>query len=250
MAAVLLLLACVAIVVMVMQARGQDGRAMVIVEPRAHPLLPYVIANFDATVDPRYTLYVFHGPSNKEFARDAASHARRRPVRLVAMTHDNLTAGQYNALLKSPWFYDQIHAEHILVFQTDAAACGASPHRIAEFEKYGYVGCAHDDRIGRNTHWGKAAFYGVGGLSLRRKSSALECIRREGPNTEAEDVFFSNCVDKGYGTKPENGPVLQAFCSQSMFGAHSFGVHQPTLMRQADIPAFTKYCPEAIPLLE
>lgn len=76
---------------------------MVIVEPRQHPHLGYVLRNFDQHMPPRYDLYVFHGQAGAAHARQAAGGIeRRRAVHLVALPADDLSPDDYNALLKSP----------------------------------------------------------------------------------------------------------------------------------------------------
>jgi hypothetical protein len=234
-------------------AKVAHGHAMVIVEPRRHPMLRRVLENFDATMPPRYKLYIFHGNLNEAFARDAARGVTRRQVVFVPMGVDNLNADSYNALLKSRRsFYEKIDAENILVFQTDAIACGSSPFKIDDFEKYSYIGCPYDTRIGPGAHWGpENAFYGVGGLSFRHRSASLACIDETPgvPPEFPEDVFFSNCTQRGFRTAelPEHGGVLQAFCSQNQGNEGSFGAHKVELMNVADRARFSKTCPEANP---
>lgn len=45
-------------------------RRVVIVEPRKHDKLAYVVDNFHRRMDPSYDLYVFHGKTAREFARE------------------------------------------------------------------------------------------------------------------------------------------------------------------------------------
>lgn len=126
------------------QAAGgplQEARAMVIVEPRAHPRLCAVLANFDALVPPAYDLYVFHGPAATDHARKcSAPVAARRRVVLLPLDTGSLDADGYNALLRSPSFWQRINAELVLVFQTDTVLCGASQWSIANFEHLDYIG--------------------------------------------------------------------------------------------------------------
>ena len=224
------------------------GNAMVIVEPRKHAKLAYVLHNYDKNVDPSYTLYIFHGKSSGEFAREAAKDVTRRKVIFEPLTVDNLSADEYNALLKSSAFYDAIDAENILVFQTDSVSCAKSPFQMKDFEAYGYIGCPYDTSIGKGVHWGKSnSFYGVGGLSFRQKSAALACIAHEKSVDPKfpEDVFFSNCVEKGYGRKPEHAGVLQSLCTQNFHGMPSFGVHKPELLRKDQVGQLLQHCPES-----
>ena len=201
-------------------------------------------------MDPSYDLYVFHGKSAEAFARDAAKKVSGRRVVFVKLSSDNMSADQYNALLKTQWFYDQIDAENILVFQTDAILCAKSPFSIKEFEQYGYIGCPYDDSIGKGVHWGKDnSFYGIGGLSFRKKSTSLDCLARMPPPTDtfAEDVYFSNCVENGFGKKPESADVMDKFCTQRRHVRPSFGMHKPDQLDKGSIPRFLGNCPEAAP---
>jgi hypothetical protein len=220
--------------------------AIVIVEPRAHELLKQVIDNFNDIMDKSWDLYVFHGQSNKEFAHNATNHIKDRNKFLIPLDTDNLNANEYNKLLKDKNFWNKINAEHILVFQTDSILCKNSKYKIDDFLKYDYIGCPYNGTIiGDNTKiWGETNhFYGIGGLSYRKKSFMMDCINNNS-NIEpefAEDVFYSNCVAKSK-NKPESANVLNKFCTQ-FFGLDiSFGVHKPTQL--ADRETFSKYCPE------
>jgi hypothetical protein len=232
-----------------------SGNAMVIVEPRQHELLSYVLENFDRNVDASYDLYIFHGKSAGNFARDAARGVKRRRVVLRALDVDNFTANEYNALLKSPAFYNSIDAENILVFQTDAVSCGSSSKKLREFEKYGYIGCPYRGNVlglvPDGHWWGNGhSFYGVGGLSFRKKSVALRCIARESTTPDfAEDVFFGNCLDKGHGVKPETVEVLRSWCMQDPHDQRAFGVHKPNVKTASEKAKLLAYCPEAAPLV-
>ena len=227
--------------------------AMVIVEPRRHKHLRYVIDNFHRNMPAEYELYVFHGTSSLAFARACASRVRGRRVHFVDLGVDNLTADEYNALLKDRRrFWDRVAAENVLIFQTDAVLCANSRKTIRDFEHLGYVGCAYDSVAGRGTHWGEHAFWGVGGLSFRKKSVALECLAAVGtaPGTP-EDVFYSNCVDAGFGRRPADGRQLSEFCSQNNFLAESLGAHRlHDMMARDQLGAFLDYCPEAKPILD
>lgn len=233
--------------------RSPTRSAMVIVEPRKHKHLRYVIENFHKNMPPEYDLYVFHGKTTGEFARECTSGIEARRVHLVRLETDNLTADEYNALLKDKHaFWDRVAAENVLIFQTDAVLCGNAPKTIRDFEHLGYVGCAYDSVAGRNTHWGKHAFWGVGGLSFRKKSVALACLAKVGtaPGV-AEDVFYSDCVDAGFGERPAGGEELSEFCSQNNFLAASLGAHRlHDMMAKDQLGAFLDYCPEARPILD
>ena len=236
-------------------ASGERG-AVVIVEPRAHANFRAVLDNFLKVVPAEYdTLYVYHGTENKQAAQAATAGwvAAGKRVVLASVGVPNLTADGYNALLKSRGFWEGIDAEKILVVQTDAAACEMSPHSLRQFEKFGYIGCSYGQGIptGRDSRaWGKHAYFGVGGLSFRRKSFCLRCCERAGgagdDGTTPEDVFFSDCVaDFG---EPKPSPMdLAQFCTQNKFDQKSWGAHQiGKQLNAAQKKAFYAYCPAAV----
>lgn len=226
--------------------------AMVIVEPRRHPQLKHVVENFDRNMPKHYDLYIFHGASAGEYAARAAEAVAGRVLHFVRLPTDNFTVNDYNAFLKSPEFWNRVDAENVLVFQTDAALCGASSRKIADFEHLGYVGCNFGDKMGRNTYWGPHPFYGVGGLSFRKKSVALKCLKNAATVAPdfPEDVFYSRCVENDtFGKQPRSAQEVSEFCSQGSFSADSFGGHRVEWMNKQMLPRFLDYCPEARPLL-
>lgn len=227
---------------------------MIIVEPREHKLLKYVCENFDANMCKSWDLYVFHGKTKAEFARDATKNIHGRKVFLIPLDTDNLTGPQYNELFKKMEFWNQVKAEDILVFQTDAVLCPSSPYKIKDFTHFDYIGCgARGDSIGNSKEvWGTTdgknnSFYGVGGLSFRKNSFQKKCIR-ENPDIEpsyAEDVFYSNCVEKS-ANKPRTSTDLANFCSQDAFKRPSFGAHKSWYMKGEQVSRFYQHCPAAI----
>ena len=228
-------------------------KAMVIVEPRDHKLLKDVIENFDKNMSIEWDLYVFHGKSHRKFAEEAVSSIKNRNVYLLSLDTDNLTADGYNSLFTKVRFWNKINAEHILVFQTDTVICENSLNKINKFLKYSYVGCPFDDKkVGDHPIWGNYAFYGIGGLSIRKKSFMVDCIKKN-PDIEdnyAEDILFSKCIkDNG---NPENITidVLNNFCTQHIYTKNSFGAHKVNI----DLPndqknKFYSFCPAAIILV-
>jgi hypothetical protein len=232
------------------QTRKKHKNAMLIVEPRRHPALKTVLENFDEHMDPSWDLYVFHGKSAKAFAKKASQGITKRKVILIPLKTNNLTVDAYNALLKSRSFIHKIKAENILLFQTDAALCNKSPYMIDKFTKYNYIGCPYNDhKIGTSdtNGWGKNNFYGVGGLSFRKKSFMLSCIKKNPTISQKfpEDVFYSNCVAKTR-KKPKSALILTKFCTQGHFINKSFGAHKTRhMLRKSDRKRFTRYCPKA-----
>lgn len=238
--------------------RRTAGSAMVVVEPRKHPLLRYVLHNFDKNMPGDYDLYIFHGPSAGRFARDAAAEiALHRQVFFYSLPRDNLIPAPhaYNAVIKSKNnFWDKINAENVLLFQTDTCLCSASTYTVRDFEHLGYIGCGTDGQAGRGTsHFNGQPFWGVGGLSFRHKTFALSCLASPLANKYIdEDVLFSSCVDKGMARAPAGGLDLAKFCTQKHLLAKSFGAHvtRNEVINQSDLSALLAHCPEARPLWE
>uniref|UniRef100_A0A6C0AN10 DUF5672 domain-containing protein n=1 Tax=viral metagenome TaxID=1070528 RepID=A0A6C0AN10_9ZZZZ len=230
-----------------------DSKALVIVEPRKHEHLQYVCENFDKNMCKSWDLYVFHGKSASAFAQAATAGIKGRRVYLIPLNTDSLDGDGYNALFKSLEFWEQVKAENILVFQTDAVLCSASEFKVKDFMKYDYIGCgSYAGAIGNKKDiWGKEyskgnSFYGIGGLSFRKNSFQKQCIRKY-PGIAAdypEDVFFSNCVEES-SNKPESAEVLANFCTQDSFLKRSFGAHNTWYMKKEDREPFYAFCPAA-----
>jgi hypothetical protein len=226
-------------------------KALVIVEPRKHPMLKYVCENFDKNMCKSWDLYVFHGKSAGQYAKDATAEIKGRRIHLIPLETDNLDADGYNALFKKLDFWNQVDAENILVFQTDAVICSASEFKIQDFMKYDYIGCgSYAGAIGNKKEvWARDyskgnSFYGVGGLSFRKNSFQKQCIKNY-PGIAAdypEDVFFSNCVEHSI-NKPESAEVLANFCTQDTFVKKGFGAHKTWTMKNPE--NFYNFCPAA-----
>jgi hypothetical protein len=230
------------------------GGCVAIVEPRKHPRFKETLDLFLARVPGDWSLYVFCGTDNESFARDAAKSwiESGRTVEIANLGVANLSADLYNKLFKTKQFWQRFREETVLVVQTDAVPCASSPIDIGHFAEkgFGYIGCAYGNRVGKNTYWDDHSFYGVGGLSLRRKSFALKVCDAFPPGTapEAEDVAFSDGVDLFASEYPKpTASDLIDFCAQNAsrpgrsWGAHQIGRQLPDSEKRA----FYEYCPAA-----
>lgn len=231
------------------QRGGSTGNAIVIVEPREHKLLKAVIQNVHERMPLDWDLYVFHGKTREPFAKRAAA-VQGRKVILKALPTDNLV-GQlnYNSLLLSKDFWEQIAAENILVFQTDSVLCARPLRRaIDEFLQYSYIGCSYDNTfLGKKSPWPGQPFYGIGGLSFRKKSFMLQCLKTPGRPTHAEDVAFSWCLEALPGAmKPPTAQTIANFCAQDTLHTNRpFGVHKTATQFKRDKRRLFQVCPEA-----
>jgi len=230
---------------------SKSSNAVVIIEPRPHKFLRTVLLNYDSILDSSWDFYIFHGKSSQKFAESAVkgiSKKKGRQIFIKPLHTDNLNADEYNELLKQATFWNRVDAENIFLLQTDAVLCRNSDFNIYDFINHDYIGCSIDDKsIGKHQkYWDKENFYGVGGMSFRKKSFMLKWIA-ENPNIRRnfpEDIFFSNGVAKTR-RRPKKASDMAKFCTQWRFTYKSFGAHQTKLMgKSKDKEAFEAYCPE------
>jgi hypothetical protein len=224
----------------------RPSKAIVIVEPRKHKDLQRVFTLFDERMPLEWDLYIFCGKTAEDYIKETVKNIKRKVI-ILPLDKDNLNADEYNALLKQESFYNKINAEDILIFQSDTALCNGSPFNIEDFTKYDYIGCSvNNTSIGNfQTPWNDMPFYGVGGLSFRKKSFVMKCLETRKDKLQlAEDVFFSDCVNDSP-NKPPTAKVLSEFCTQNQFHEKSFGAHKIKLLQESDKASFDSYCPES-----
>lgn len=236
---------------LVVPAIGAPG-ALVMIEPRPGQRIGPVCEQFSSKVPEDWALYVIHGRQNGESSRQAVESIARKKV-FMQLNTDNLIVNQYNWLFKTSFLWEAIDAEHILVIQMDTRPCGPQLD-MEKFGKFGYIGCRQDDNV--HEYLKEWAHYGSGGLSLRRKSFMLECLKRypNGKGSDWEDVTFSNCVSE-LRSQDFPAPTRQDvgdFCAQGgwgdtskpprSFGAHQLGKNMHDLERKQ---RFQAYCPNA-----
>ena len=163
----------------------------IIVEPRKHAALSYVLNNILTNLSDDWNIIVCHGTKNLEYLQDIIKYELKSSPRisLVNLGVDNLTIAQYNEIYATKAFHDHIPTEIFLKFETDSMILPKNAHLINEFLQYDYVGAPWPDRQ-----------VGNGGFSLRRKSKMLELIDKV-PfiKGEADDGFFSQ-----YLARPNN----------------------------------------------
>jgi|UniRef100_A0A6C0IM27 hypothetical protein len=188
----------------------------IIVEPREHKALTFVLDNFCSNLDENWTIVVLHGNQNENFIQSKLENELTRHkhrIRLNNLGVNNLSLDDYNKLLTSPQFYSYIDTEQFLIFQTDTMICEDYKDLIYEFMEYDYVGAP-------NTEW-----VGNGGLSLRKKSKMMEIINNNTrPFDENEDVFFTN---PKHNLKIPTIEIANRFSNENIYSDKSFGVHKP-----------------------
>jgi len=196
----------------------------IIVEPRKHRALPFVLHNVLTNLSDDWNVIVCHGTANKEFVEsilytDLEKYKSR--VSLINLGVENLNRVEYNGLIASKRFYDFIPTEMLLVFQTDSMIFSENKHLINEFMEFDYVGAPWTQEGTIAASNGKV---GNGGFSLRRKSKMLEIIEKVPYPGDNEDLYFSNAPI------PVHKPTWEhakRFSIEHVFSPESFGCHQP-----------------------
>lgn len=155
--------------------------AAVIIEPRKHPALEFVINSTMFFLENKFSLHIIHGTENEEFVRSLIQKNNWKHVSVKSCNAANLTAYEYNNLLMSKNFWDTFRpeAEKVLIFQTDVLI---RRFGIDKFLQYDYIGAV----------WGwDPTFFGNGGLSFRDIHKSRYIIEKYPQMEGNEDVHFS-----------------------------------------------------------
>jgi len=213
----------------------------VIVEPRKHAALSFVLENFLKNLSNEWNIIIFHGNLNIDFVNNIISNKLnnyKERISTINLNINNLTRDEYSLLFKQKFFYHRIPTETFLVFQTDSIIFEKNKELINNFLKYDYVGAPWS--------WspkGVNNFVGNGGLSLRKKSKMIEIIQKDVDNNNLpEDVYFS-CTDKVSLFKPSQQEA-KLFSVEYMYSEVTFGVHQPWIIKRSN-PQFYSIYPES-----
>jgi hypothetical protein len=187
----------------------------VIVEPRCHKALRFVLENFFENLSDEWGFIIFHGTENEDYCKNIIHDLKTdHVIKLVNLFVSNLDVDQYNLLFKNLLFYSHIETEMFLVFQTDTMILNKD--LLNEFLEYDFVGAP----------WAFSGWVGNGGLSLRRKSKMIEIIHSKSStnDTRNEDMYFCNTQ--------HNIPMLvptfeeaKRFSVETVFHDTSFGIH-------------------------
>jgi thymidylate synthase len=197
----------------------------VIVEPRCHNALQFVLTNFLENLDDNWTIIIFHGILNHTFVKKIIKnhllHYVNR-IRLVNLNVENITIDEYNILLKSEHFYDFIPSETFLLFQTDTLIFKENKQLIHLFMEYDYVGAPWEYVFIENERVGN------GGLSLRKKSKMMEIINKNPPNVELnEDAYF--CYQPNINIYKPSLEKAKLFAVEQIYSEITWGCHKPWL---------------------
>lgn len=206
-----------------------------IIEPRKHKALEFVLKNFLMNLNNDWSIIIFHGNLNKEYVQnivDTKLSKYKKRITLKSIHKDNIGTSEYSKLLTSRSFYKQIPTEIFLIFQTDTMIIPKNRDNILKYLDYDYVGAP---LIHGNV--------GNGGLSLRKKSKMLEIIDKvpymripflkSSHLIDYEDLYFSlslhyNILASLLTDITINKPSIkeaELFASEYYLNPKSFGIH-------------------------
>jgi hypothetical protein len=210
----------------------------IIVEPRRHAALLFVLKNFLTNLSNEWNIIIFHGRLNCNYVNNIISNNLpnyKERISTINLNINNLKPSEYSFLFKQLFFYNKIPTETFLVFQTDTIIFEKNKNLINNFLKYDYVGAPWNlSSKGINN------FVGNGGLSLRKKSKMIEIIKKDIDIINiAEDVYFS-CSNKVRLFKPSQQEA-KLFSVEYMFSKDTFGSHKPWIIQKRHPEFYTLY---------
>lgn len=209
--------------------KKKEKYTAIIVEPRQHKALELVLSNFTSNLDERWNFIIFHGTNNLDFIINILNNIipeHKNRFTLINLNVENMSTNDYNNLLYTRDFYNNIPTEIFLIFQTDTIICKKYKDYIYKFLDYDYVGAPWRVSLFGNS----TKIVGNGGLSLRKKSKMLEILDNCTHNYENEDMFFSKLISNcKYDVELKKPTIEDAmkFSVETIYNNETFGVHKP-----------------------
>ena len=232
-----------------LESRSQKEYPFVaaIVEPRKDNLVK-IIQHFLRVLPANTHFQVYHGTENVDILYiNFSEEINSGKMSLWNMGIDNLSIQGYSALLTSETFWNTIQSERVLIFQTDAITCDSGVD-IQEFKEYDYVGAPLSMFICVlvnllficKGYFLQHSRYYNGGLSYRRKSTALKVIKRYPWDRKCtEDVWFCAFIPHVGGKLPSREIARKfSFEAENLSGT-PWGLHKP----RKDYDQLCNICP-------
>lgn len=201
----------------------------IIIEPRRHKALEFVLRNMLENTMNSWPIIVFHGTNNGDYVKEIVDRIKTQRIQLIQLNVDNLNQKTYSELLASSnIIYEHIHTKYLLIFQTDSMIFPQFRdliHRYIEMD-IDYVGAPW--KISNYTPTKVREFIGNGGLSLRKKVTMLKIMEKH-PWKEAsewlEDLYFTKPYEDVVCKKPSYKDAKE-FCVDEVYSPVSFGCHK------------------------
>jgi hypothetical protein len=195
------------------QLKDQCKYYLVIVEPRMHDNFEFVCKTMLRFTNKDWGLHVFHGNTNALYVKRMLQDISN--VKFTNLNVTNLTIKEYNNLLTSVWFYEQLLSQKVLLFQTDSCLLKEGIERFLEFD---YIGAPWPHRHNQ---------IGNGGFSLRDKNVCINiCKSFPYQGNIPEDVYFSNHMKTVKAKLPDFNTACSFSCELISTTEIPLGVHQ------------------------
>ena len=116
----------------------------VIIEPRKHKALEFVLQNYAENLNEDWNLILIHSTDNEKYVNDIFANEEMQKYKyrysFIRLGISKMTIKDYNCLFYNESFYDLIPTETFLIFQTDSMILKENKDNINDFLKYDYVG--------------------------------------------------------------------------------------------------------------
>jgi hypothetical protein len=193
-----------------------------IIEPRKHKAIEFVLNNILECLNDDWSIVFFHGNHNQEYVSNIVNGNER--VTMVHLPVDNLTLEEYSRYMTTKsMIYDYL-TEIFLVFQTDSMIFPENKDLIHDYLEYDYVGAPW--RICNHYPTEICDFIGNGGFSLRNKKKMLEIMEKIPYNNEPEDLYFATIYDNIILNKPSYEKALEFCVGEAYNNEITLAVHQ------------------------
>ena len=210
------------------------GKAIVLVEPRPHPALEFVLRNFRFFL-PSWRVIVVHGTQNEKFVKEVVSRIHGS-FQFLNCGVDDLPAKAYNTLFTRSSFWKELgELDWVLIAQTDTMLMRPATDELESLISRGirFVGapwnfscgvcggpldgkCGHmiDQAVVASL---APAMVGNGGLSLRHVPSMLQALQHfflDAPQVK-------ELVEK-WGATPDTAKTLSGTTNEDVFFCKAF----------------------------
>lgn len=196
--------------------KSSTEKCAVLVEPRKHPHLSFVLRMLFAHLDDTWALKIFHSAANKSYVEARVSgwgDVQMQEVCVEGLGHD-----EYQRLLLNPWFWEQVPCEHVLLFQCDSLLCRTG---VDAYLGYDFVGAPYREKARGPWKVGRGSF------SLRRRSVMRELTERwpSYRDTREDEHFSRVLIEHGY--RLPSVETCKAFCVESNYTKQPLALHNP-----------------------
>lgn len=203
----------------------QSDHSIVIIEPRCHPHLEFVLKTALFFLGGNWSVDIFASRLNYKFVKKIT--ADLGPARIYLLDVDNLTDNQYNSIKKSPDFWRYLLAENILWLEPDCLICRPG---IDAFLGYDFIGAPWHPAIAASP----GCRVGNGGLSFRKRSAMIKVAENANVDNNViltEDLFFATNMHMANQLNPDTftlptTEIARTFSVESVFYPEPLGMHK------------------------